>query len=83
MLCEVTMSAHVPGNCPTSVAAELPPRSRETKRLTIGRLILCVAKMRARGHQKLSIFLIVASPCIEKWRMRFATGQTQNGEDDD
>lgn len=58
----------IPGNCPTSVAAELPPRSRETKRLTIGRLILCVAKMRAKGHQKLSIFLMVASPCVKKRR---------------
>lgn len=45
-----------------SVAAELPPRSRETKRLTMGLLILCVAKMRAKGHQKLSIFRMVASP---------------------
>lgn len=47
----------------TSVAAELPPRSRETKRLTMGLLIRWVAKINAKGHQKLSIFLIVASPC--------------------
>lgn len=47
----------------TSVAEELPPRSRETKRLTMGLLIRWVAKINAKGHQKLSIFLIVASPC--------------------
>lgn len=29
-----------PKEAHTSVAAELPPRSRDTKRLTIGRLIL-------------------------------------------
>jgi len=49
----------------TSVAATLPLRSRDTKRLTMGLLILWVARMRARGHQKLSIFLMVASPCRE------------------
>lgn len=46
----------------TSVAAVLPFRSRDTNRLTMGLLIRCVARMRANGHQKLSIFLIVASP---------------------
>ena len=54
----------------TSVAATLPFRSRETKRLTMGLLILWVARMRARGHQKLNIFLMVASPCREKQRVR-------------
>lgn len=47
---------------PTSVASEVPFRSRDTKRLTMGRLMRWVARMRARGHQKLSIFLMVASP---------------------
>lgn len=62
--------AHVLTKFPTSVAAELPPRSRDTKRLTMGRLIRCVARIRARGHQKLSIFLMVASPCVGKQRSK-------------
>ena len=65
-------TSHTPGIRPTSVAAELPPRSRETKRLTIGLLILCVAKMRARGHQKLSIFLMVASPYSKRTGQRIS-----------
>lgn len=45
------------------MASLVPLRSRDTKRLTMGRLMRWVARMRARGHQKLSIFLMVASPC--------------------
>lgn len=41
----------------------------------MGRLMRWVARMRARGHQKLSIFLMVASP----WRQQMPVSLRVNG----